>query len=321
MQRVSASAAQLTRAYWTDHLLHTLSPVAEHGGTLKDVVEEVATRLFTCLEPLISESRRRRLLELDPWRDSNRSDVEQTDFKIELLSFYDCAAPDEAPKKHMARCMVSNRVFPQTVVIASHIWKYCTGGARLLDFGLLPSALQSVRNGLLMASEIEAAFDNKRVAFSYDLFKDEFTFHVLDARLMKMPIIDTRTKKSSHALLGYNKPPVIPLFEELDNTPMNWAPKARPFRRLLAWHYALATMMAAQNARWRTPESLQRPASVVGLAEWRNSRSPDATWPSKDVMDMFDQAVSRSERDVDERLEEQDADADVADDVEARGGT
>jgi hypothetical protein len=299
-------------------LQHTLAPVAEHG-TLKDVVKEVATQLLTSLEPVVSESRRLRLLRLDPWRNSNRSVLEQAEFKTELLRFYKCAA-QAAPKMPMARCMVSSQVFPQPVVIASHIWKYCTGGSGLHEFGLRLTDLNSARNGLLLASEIEAAFDNKRVAFSFNLLKDEFTFHVLDSRLLKTPIIDIHSKKTAHSMMGYGTPSAIPLFEELNNRPMTWAPKARPFRRLLAWHYAVSTTTAAQHTSWRTPESPQLPAPVVGTADWSNSHSPDATWPSKDVLDLFDHAVSRSERDADEQQEEQDAVDAAADDGEARGG-
>jgi hypothetical protein len=301
-------------------LQQTLAPVPEHG-TLEHIVERLASRFFTILEPLISETRRLRLLRLDPWRNSNRSDLEQAEFKTALLCFYECAAQEEAPEMPMARCMVSNQVFPQPVVIASHIWKYCTGGSGLDEFGLRLADLHSPRNGLLLASEIEAAFDNKRVAFSFNLLKDEFTFHVLDSRLLKMPILDIHTKKTAHSMMGYNTPPAIPLFEELNNTLMTWAPKARPFRRLLAWHYAVATTTAARHTSWHKPESPQRPAPVIGTADWSKSHSPNATWPSKDVLDLFDHAVSRSERDADEQQEEQDADAAAADDGEARGGT
>jgi hypothetical protein len=122
---------------------------------LEHIVERLASRIFTSLEPLISETRRLRLLRLDPWRNSNRSDLEQAEFKTALLSFYECAAPEEASKRPMARCMVSNQVFPQPVVIASHIWKYCTGGSGLDEFGLRLADLHSPRNGLLLASEIE----------------------------------------------------------------------------------------------------------------------------------------------------------------------
>ena len=317
---VSVSAAQLIRACCTVPLQNMLAPVSEQS-MLKDVVKEVATLLLTSLAPLVSESRRLRLRHLDPWRNSNRSDLEQAEFKTKLLRFYECAAPHEAPAMPMARCMVSNQVFPQPVVIASHIWKYCTDGSGLDEFGLRLTDLHSPRNGLLMASEIEAAFDTKRVAFSFNLLKDEFTFHVLDSRLLETPIIDIHTKKTAHSMMGYiTKPSAIPLFKDLDNRQMTWAPKARPFRRLLAWHYAVATMTAARHASWHTPESPQRPAPVDGTAVWINSQSPDATWPSKDVLDLFDHAVSRSERDADEQQEEHDADDAAADDGEARGG-
>ena len=86
----------------------------------------------------------------------------------------------------MAICMVSGEVLPKPVVTASHIWKYATHGYGLEEFGLRLADLNSPRNGLLLAAGIEAAFDSKRVAFSYNLLTDRFKFHVLDSRLLEM---------------------------------------------------------------------------------------------------------------------------------------
>lgn len=282
---------------------------------LEHVVEQLATlttRLIDRLEPLISDSRRLHLLRLDPWRNSNRTAEEQAEFKTGLLKYYERCAPAEADNKPMAVCMVSNQVFPQPVVIASHIWKHCTGGSGLAEFGLSVADLDSPRNGLLLAAEIETAFDNKRVAFSFNLLTDEFMFHVLDCSLLEKPIVNFHDKKTATSLSGYARPTTIPLFKDLDNTLMRWLPSASPFRRLLAWHYAVATTTAAQRTSWHKPGTPPRPAPVGSTPGWSESESPDATWPSRDALVLFDHAVSKSERDIAEQQEHDDAAAAAA---------
>jgi HNH endonuclease len=266
--------------------------------------------LVVGLQPLIAKARRSRLRMLDPWRDSKRSVQEQADFKAALLEFYGCHAEAEGPQKPMAMCMVSGKVFPQPVVIASHVWKHSTGGDGLDEFGLQPADLNSPRNGLLMASEIEAAFDAKRVSFSFDLLTDSFTFHVLDSTLLDDRILNVKDKKTSNSLVGYARldPDSIPSFRMLDNMKMSWTPSACPFRRLLAWHYAIATMHA-KRVWWRSAES-PHPASVVGNAGL-SAFSPSVLWPSRDVLDLFDHAVSKSERDAEEQAERHVADDDA----------
>ena len=92
------------------------------------------------------------------------------------------------------------------------------------------------------------------------------------------------------------------------NKKMLWTPPACPFRRVLAWHYAMATMHA-KRIWWRRAESPHR-ASVVGNAGLR-AFSPSVLWPSSDVLDLFDHAVSKSERNAVEEAERHVADDDA----------
>ena len=279
-----------------------LAPVPE-GRVLESIaaLTEVVTRLVHGLEPFIAEERRKRLLRLDPWRSGNRSVQEQAEFKAALLGFYTCDAEPEAPTKPMAKCMVSGKVFPRPVVIASHVWKFSTGGAGIDEFGLRVSDLNSPRNGLLLASEIEVAFDTKRVSFSFDSLTDSFTFHVLDSTLLDKKILNLTDKKTSQSISGYARldPESIPTFKNLDNEKMTWT--AYPFRRLLAWHYAVATLHATRFSWYNA--KIPHPASIIGHPDWIK-HSPDATWPSRDMLDLFDHAVSKSERDAAEKAEQ-----------------
>ena len=305
--------------------------------------EKAVSAAVRALQPVVDEARRARWRLLDPWRESNRSGDEQEGFKTAVLDFYQRRSPEKVRDKPMAVCMVSQEVFPQPLVIASHIWKYASQGFGLDEFGLKMADLNSPRNGLLLASEIEAAFDRKLVTFSYDLVSDKFTFHVLDSRLLDKPIHNKDNRKTLSILHSYYgeqakdskvtcadpiEPEVdsalstpalkpqgsaiseiaktFPKFSDLDNTVMEWSAPAMPFRRLLAWHYAVATT-AAQRCPWFKPgDSL--PKCADGDSDW-SKRSPGMMWPDNDVLDLFDHAVSKSERDAYEAAAASDVEA------------
>jgi hypothetical protein len=146
-------------------------------------VQQQLTAAVESMRPLLEEASQTRRKRLNPWCSTNRTVTEQSWFKESLLTHYSRTAPATEDKKPQVRCMVSDVVLPRPVVIASHIWKHCTMGEGLNEFGLKPGDVESCRNGLLLAMEIERHFDVLRVAFSYNLLTDQFTFHVLDATL------------------------------------------------------------------------------------------------------------------------------------------
>ena len=283
-----------------------------HGGA-------GASALLRNLEPILDEIRRQRLQRLDPWRSNNRSVQEQADFKTALLEFFQCDAGTDATRP-TAKCMVSGEVFPRPVVIASHIWKHCTGGVGLEEFGLREIDIHSPRNGLLMAPEIEAAFDTKRVSFSFDLLTDAFTFRVLDDTLLDKRILNLNDKKTENAISGYEMlPESIPTFKELDKTRMEWSPNACPFRRLLAWHYAMATLHATRFSKTPRAATQHHGLKTFDDVEKLREHSPSASWPCREVLDLFDHAVSKSERDVAELADQQTPTATATDDESASG--
>ena len=309
---------------------------------LRQLAEEVVSVALRPLQPVIDEVRRARWRRLDPWREGNRSEFEQTAFKTALLEFYQCSSPVKVRDKPMAICMVSQKEFPQPLVIASHIWKHASQGFGLDEFGLKMADLNSPRNGLLLASEIEAAFNIKRVTFSYNLLRDKFTFHVLDSSLLDTPIHNHRNNKTASFLFSYYGEPkdskvtctdpvesgvdsatstpapkpqrsvveeiasTFPTFRQFDNKELPWCAPALPFRRLLAWHYAVATT-TAQRCSWFKPEH-SLPKCATGKSEWSQHLS-GVLWPTDDLLDLFDHAMSKSQRDDD--------DAEAASSVEA----
>ena len=308
-----------------------LIQIAEQAA--EKAASATANATVRALQPILDKVRRDRWRLLDPWRESNRSADEQKDFKTAVLEFYHCSSLEKVRDKPMAVCMVSQRLFPKPLVIASHIWKHASQGFGLDEFGLKLADLNSARNGLCLASEIEAAFDRKLVTFSYNLMSDKFKFHVLDSRLLDEPIHNKDNKKTLSILHSYYgelakdskvtcadsvEPEVdgsaesTPLpkpkrsavddiasqfhtFRELDNMEMSWSAPAMPFRRLLAWHYVVATT-AARRCSWFKPGN-SLPESANDDSDW-SKRSPGVMWPTNDVLDLFDHAASKSERDA-----------------------
>jgi len=283
------------------------------------VGQQQLTAAVESLSPLLEEASLARRKRLNPWCSANRSQGEQSEFKESLLKFYSsrtvqAVRKDEDGEKTRVRCMVSDLELPQTVVIASHIWKHCTMGLGLHEFGLKPEDVHSPRNGLLICSEIERHFDVLRVAFSYDLLADKFTFHVLDATLLSLPIVDSRDKKTKNSLSGYPSLSDIPTFKQLDGKVMQWSESALPFRRLLAWHYALAVTMHRRRPAL-LPSPSESPVSAlpehsVSSDGWEK-RSPEAKWPDSSAMDLYDHAASRSQRDAAEDNEDGSVDSGV----------
>ena len=259
------------------------------------------TAAVESMRPLLEEASQTRRKRLNPWRSTNRTVTEQSQFKESLLTHYSRTAPTTEDKKPQVRCMVSDVVLPRPVVIASHIWKHCTMGEGLNEFGLKPADVDSCRNGLLLAMEIERHFDVLRVAFSYNLLTDQFTFHVLDATLLPLPIVDLKDKQTKNRLSAYPPLEEVPTFKALDGKVMQWTAPALPFRRLLAWHYALAVSKKLRSASALAPTPSEPraapfPAHVVKSPGW-DKRSPEAKWPDSAAMDLYDHAASRSDRD------------------------
>ena len=272
--------------------------------------QEQLTALVGTLSPLLQEATLARQKRLNPWCSDNRSKAEQTEFKDGLLKYYGCAVELEAGQKQLwARCMISDQVLPRPVVIASHIWKHCTYGAGLDEFGLKFADVNNSRNGLLMCSEIEKQFDDLRVAFSYDLLTDKFTFHVLDCTLLPLSVVDLNDKKTKNALSGYPALHDIQTFGNLDRKVMLWTAPALPYRRVLAWHYALAVTKHRRTSASApaSPDPSASPPCALPEPSLRSpgwdKLSPEAKWPEASAMELYDHAVSRSQRDAAEEEE------------------
>jgi len=175
-------------------------------------------------------------------------------------------------------------------VRASHIWKRATAGDGLADFGLRSADLHSARNGLLLATQVEEAFDTKRLAFRFNVLHDSFTARVLDPSLLGARDAAPSFVLSATELdtLDAVARAAVPTFAEVQGGQLFCPPGQMPFRRLLAWHYALSVKQAVA-CEWI-------PAEEEAEAEARGwlSASPGAVWPRQ--MDEYDAAAARSAR-------------------------
>ena len=182
---------------------------------------------------------------------------------------------------------------------ASHIWKRATAGDGLADFGLRTSDLHSPRNGLLLATQLEEAFDSKRLAFRYNVLHDTFTARVLDPSLLGARDAAPSFVLSAAELdtLDAETRAAVPTVAEMQGRSLTCPPGQLPFRRLLAWHYALSVKHAVA-CEWLPAE--EEEAAEAEARGWATG-SPGAVWPRQ--MDEYDAAVARSARGEDSDAE------------------
>ncbi|CAM4776998.1 unnamed protein product [Rotaria magnacalcarata] len=190
------------------------------------------------MEQHLRKLRISKIKELDIWP-GNRTQIEQAEFKDQLIVKYECGHPNQ----HTIKCMVLNAYFNRDVVRASHIWKYCTQGIGLTEFGLRYNDLNCYRNGLLMYTSIEQAFDRKELCFIYDPFQAKLILKILhkgDDGLMNSMILD---KNDLKLYKNYTQ------FKDIDGKSLSLPKNVYPFRQLLNWH-ARCAHEYAKTKKW-----------------------------------------------------------------------
>jgi len=171
---------------------------------------------------MMKEAAIQRRSRLNVWSSGRRTHVEQQDFKSALIEKYGRAS---AKGEDFLRCMILDVDIPRQNVIASHIWKFCTEGEGLDEFGLKSNDLSNFRNGFLLCESIEKAFDSKRVCFLVDRLRPEEIFiKVLDPNLFKTVVnSDSPTTPKE-------------TFFSIDGRKLQHPPGVFPFRRILDFH-------------------------------------------------------------------------------------
>ncbi len=198
-------------------------------------------KLIKILEVVAKEVEVQHRLRMDVWSESKRSQHEQESFKTSLIQFYQRQDPSDDKR---LRCMILNDFFPRQLVIASHIWKYCTRGRGLEEFGLNEEDLNSPRNGILMCKEIEQAFDTKRLCFLVNKICSE----ALVVKVLDPALLDPAT--SPVVIPGYS----TVKFCDIDGLPLRHPVGNLPFRRILNFH-AKRSFQTAIKKKWLAADS------------------------------------------------------------------
>lgn len=120
----------------------------------------------------------------NPWLFTNGSTSaitgpEREKFKKELISYYGVRHADGR-----VTCMVSGQALKTGDVVAAHIWPaHARDSFGERWFNLSDGALDSARNGIIMAAALEEKFDKLRISFRWDDEAGNFRCVVLNKRL------------------------------------------------------------------------------------------------------------------------------------------
>jgi hypothetical protein len=173
----------------------------------------------------------------DIWTEGGRSTMEQSEFKTNLIKFYN----SKSWFSSKICCMATGVFQKRERVIASHIWKQSKHGVGLPKFGLQRQDATSPRNGLLLLRDIELKFDVKEVCFVYDALRANFLTKVLNPALLSVSITHSKGKT----------------FGSINGKTLHLTKDAIPFRRLLSFH-AKCSFLVAKEKGWITEEEYKR---------------------------------------------------------------
>jgi len=170
--------------------------------------------------------------EFDPWEkisNGSRSDKATVTLSPLIAQFYGL---------RMNECQLLGLLPSSEAIKSAHIWPNWTDGLQLPLFGLETSDAQHPRNFLRLHSDVEHAFDHKRLTFR--LQGAELMIHVLDPLLLSEQIGKTgRTFNDCHQL----------------HLSLTFSNTNRPYHRLLAVH-AQCSFRNARKKGWIQEQDL-----------------------------------------------------------------
>lgn len=170
-------------------------------------------------------------MRMDKWTSSKRTKKESIAFKNSLIEFYQCKHQTD---NSLIKCMILDQFFARDSVIAGHIWKHETAGEGLEEFGLQCKDLHNPRNGILMCSGFEKAFDVKQVCLLVDRIRsDNLVVKVLDPELL-----DVKDPT-------FVSPSTTVTFAAINGRSLAHPTDKVPFRRILDFHAKCSFRVAA----------------------------------------------------------------------------
>ncbi|CAG8055140.1 unnamed protein product [Penicillium salamii] len=200
-----------------------------------------------------------------------RNTRDQSSFRTRLIDSYDA----ESRELDSIWCPVLGQWIDKEMVKASHIFPWKHGQATMdAIFGeIRPSEMFSERNGLLMHTRLEEAFDKGVFVIIPDLPNEPSIFQMIQWRLGKdreyrIKILDPEWNK-------LDKPIALGLktFRELDGTKLEFSnpnnPKVmhRPAARYLYFHYCMQVLQKAWQSR-----AQGRPQGATAMLKAENGR-------------------------------------------------
>jgi hypothetical protein len=209
-------------------------------------------------------------IRMDVWTPSKRTAAENESFKTAAIDYYVRQHPTD---QGLLKCMIINEFVRRDKVRGSHIWKWCTRGNGMEEFGLKPCNVQSPRNCMLLCESIAQAFDSKRVCFLIDRIKSDNIFlKVLDPALRSNVVTEGR-----------------PLtFDDIDGAQLQHPKNKFPYRRILDYHAKLSFQNAidqnwlAEDASFTYFFDMSIDSSIPDLQIYQDFPSDDVDWNNDD---------------------------------------
>jgi len=152
-----------------------------------------------------------------------------------LFEFY---YPGQEKKSDKLPCMVLKKEYDANEIQELRI---CTVGKELKKLGFKKKESESPRHSLLVAKQIETAFNEKKVCFLFDSEKQKLRFKVLDPSLLETTV-----------------EPSTKTFSKINEKSLHLEKGVSPFRSQLNWQAKQAFALAKEN-KWITDEDEYKP--------------------------------------------------------------
>mmetsp|Transcript_30515 Transcript_30515/g.41776 ORF Transcript_30515/g.41776 Transcript_30515/m.41776 type:complete len:209 (+) Transcript_30515:135-761(+) len=189
----------------------------------------------------------------DPYFDACSS-VRDPGFRETLKAYYPhCIDGDRV------RCQVSGVVGNSQQVIAAHLIPCKSPDILFTEVGLLPRQINEGINGLLLALNIERAFDHKQVCFvQHPLHMDTIVMKVLDMEEMsKRPLFDGTSN------YGRTYPPSDVMISTLHNHKLDFNENLNLICKRTLSRHSFFAYREARKRNWITGDSTGSEGIIV----------------------------------------------------------
>ncbi|KAF0733512.1 hypothetical protein Ae201684P_005214 [Aphanomyces euteiches] len=220
--------------------IHVLVVVPDGAGAktvtpeMMIFVEKMFTEIFVKVVPSTAPSKRK-------------------SFKTSLLNYYGYNDPTYQRrrnygiwrKKSAIRCMLTDQFFPESIVIASHLfrhgWKSYSKEAMDLD------DIDDPKNGLLLFKPLEKAFNEYRISFLYNMSSKKYELKVVDTSWKDKTLISQLDTTQLNELRNYGEKTRFHFqttFGSLEGFPLILRPDKLPYNRCLNFQARIARQYA-----------------------------------------------------------------------------